>query len=304
MSAVLTTIQHRPYVVAFLLTFLLLATLHIGVLRTLLWLVWGYTIAFLSEYSSIHNGFPYGLYHYIAQGFAGELALAGVPVWDSISYPFIAYASYATAWFLCEPTYSTKSTSPEGALRGRLRQLRWWRGRREPLKIAPHVSPSKPFKVVCMASFLMMLADIIIDPTANLGEKWFLGKVYFYPEGGIYFDVPLSNFAGWLLVGFAILAGWQILEKFLWATLKLPTWGAKRFPFQGFLGSLFYFGILGFMLAIQIWIGAHSLFAVSAVITIALVLMVTQKIKRPFYRDFNRRNFFSAPKSWMKALKQ
>lgn len=238
MGLLFTTITSRPYIIAFLLTFLILATLHIGILRTFLWLVWGYGIAWLSEYSSIHNGFPYGLYHYIASGFAGELALGGVPVWDSISYPFIAYASYATAWFLIEP--------------------HWQR-----FKIDPHVSPSKPFKVVCVASFLMMLADMIIDPTANLGEKWFLRKVYYYPEGGIYFGVPLSNFAGWLLVGFIILAGWQILEKFIWSQIKLPTWGAKRFALQGLLGPLFYLGIVSFMLVIQVWIGAYILFAAS-----------------------------------------
>ena len=72
-----TTLQHRPYVVAFLLTFLLLATLHIGIFRTLIWLVLGYFVAFLSEVSSIHSGFPYGVYHYIPSGFAGELALVG-----------------------------------------------------------------------------------------------------------------------------------------------------------------------------------------------------------------------------------
>lgn len=241
------TIQNRPYVVAFLITFLILSTLHIGILRTLLWLVWGYFIAFLSEYSSIHNGLPYGLYHYVPKGFAGELALAGVPVWDSISYPFIAYASFAAAWFLVEPHFLK-------------------------FRIDPHVSPSRPFKVVGIASVFMMLADVTIDPTANLGEKWFLGKVYYYPEGGIYFGVPLSNFAGWLLVGFVILSSWQLLEKFLWSRLKLPTWGAKRFPYQGLLGPMFWFGILGFMLAIQFWIGAYPLFLVSAGITFIVLI--------------------------------
>ncbi len=241
-----TTVQHRPYVVAFLFTFLILAALHIGIFRTLLWLVWGYGIAFLSEYSSIHNGFPYGLYHYVPKGFAGELALAGVPVWDSISYPFIAYASFATAWFLIEPHFLKFS-------------------------IDPHVSPSRPFAVVSLASLLMMLADVVIDPTANLGEKWFLGKVYFYPSGGPYFGVPLTNFAGWLLVGFIIIAGFQIMEKFIFVRCGFPVWGAKRFPFQALLGPAFYFGILGFMLAIQLWIGAYVLLAVSSGITLTIL---------------------------------
>lgn len=258
LDSLYTTIQHRSYVVLFLLAFLILSTLHLGILRTLIGLLWGYAVAFFSEYSSIHNGFPYGLYHYVPEGFAGELALAGVPVWDSISYPFIAYASFAMAWFLCEPHFNK-------------------------FKMDPHVSPSRPFRVVCVASILMMVADVIIDPTANLGEQWFLGKVYFYPYGGLYFGVPITNFLGWLLVGFIILAGLQIMEKFLFIRLRLPTWGAKRFPLQGLFGPAFYFGVLGFMLVIQFWIGAYSLFAISAALAMIVLLMVTRKIKRPFY---------------------
>ena len=30
-----------------------------------------------------------------------------------------------------------------------------------------------------------------------MGDRWFLGRMYYYPEGGIYFGVPLSNFVGW-----------------------------------------------------------------------------------------------------------
>jgi putative membrane protein len=40
---------------------------------------------------------------------------------------------------------------------------------------------------------LMMLIDVVIDPLAVRGDQWFLGRLYF--------GVPLSNFAGWWLVG-------------------------------------------------------------------------------------------------------
>ncbi len=48
---------------------------------------------------------------------------------------------------------------------------------------------------------MMMLLDVVIDPLAVRGDRWFLGRVFDYPSGGVYFGVPLSNFAGWLLVG-------------------------------------------------------------------------------------------------------
>ncbi|MDP2600061.1 MAG: carotenoid biosynthesis protein [Deltaproteobacteria bacterium] len=251
------TIQHRPYVFLFLIVFLILATLHIGLYRAILWLLWGYLIAFVSEYSSIRNGFPYGLYHYIYEAMQGELILGGVPVWDSASYPFIAYASYSTACFLLEPRFRK-------------------------CLIAPHLSPSRPFAVSVTGAILMMLADVVIDPVANLGEKWFLGKIYFYPHGGEYFGVPLTNFAGWLLVAFIIIAGFQILEKFLFARLRIPATGAKRFPYQALLGPLFYFGILGFNLAMTFYVGAYGLLAVSSAITAVLLVWLFRRLKRPF----------------------
>lgn len=258
---VLFTVQNRPYVFAFLLAFFILSTLHLGILRTLIWLAWGYTVAWASEFSSIHNGFPYGLYHYIESSFAGELSLGGVPVWDSASYVFLAYASFAFAWFLVEPKFSLSSAEEK----------------RKPWMLTPHVSPSRPLKVTLLAALLMMAADMIIDPVANLGEKWFLGKIYFYPEGGIYFGVPLTNFAGWFLVGLVIIAGFQLLEKFLFARLRLPTWGAKRFSYQALLGPAFYFGIIGFALVMTFWVEAYWLFGISSAILAAITIFIARK---------------------------
>lgn len=249
MASLLTTIQHRPYVVALLLTFLILSTLHLGFFRAMIWLAWGYCVAFSSEFSSIHNGFPYGLYHYKEEAFAGELILAGVPVWDSISYPFIAYASYATAWFLIEPHFLK-------------------------FRIDPHLSPSRPLTVCLFASILMMLADMIIDPVSLLGTQWFLGDVYHYPHGGIYFGVPISNFLGWFLVACVIVFGFQIFEKFIFSKYRLPVWGAKRFAGQAWLGPLFYFGILGFMLVVTFLIEAYPLAWASLGISLAIFFMV------------------------------
>ena len=123
----------------------------------------------------------------------------------------------------------------------------------------------------------MMLADGVIDPVANLGEKWFLGKIYFYPDGGPYFGVPLSNFAGWLLVGCAIIAGFQLLEKFVWARLRLPVRGAQRFPGQAFLGPLFYLGIAAFNIGISFWIGATTLAFTSLLLLSPLIFCLVRK---------------------------
>lgn len=203
---ILTTIIHRPYVFAFLISFLVIGFLNRGAGRTFLFLFLGYSIAFLSEFSSIQNGFPYGMYHYVYENMRGELMLGGVPVWDSLSYSFMAYAGYEMAdYFLGE---------------------RW---------------------KIPAAALLMVLLDVVADPLAVRGERWFLGRIFFYPDGGAYFGVPLSNFAGWLLVASMILLTYRFLEKSLF---RNPP--PRRFPLAG---PLFYWGIVGFNLAVTFWIG-------------------------------------------------
>ena len=68
-----------------------------------------------------------------------------------------------------------------------------------------------------LGAFLTMFLDVIIDPIAHLGEQWFLGKIYYYPNPAWYFDVPLSNFAGWFLVSATVIGlnegFWHFLSK-------------------------------------------------------------------------------------------
>ena len=61
----LGTIRLRPYVFAFFVIYLFGCSLQFGVMRALFFAVAGYLIAWGSELSSIHNGFPYGFYYYI-----------------------------------------------------------------------------------------------------------------------------------------------------------------------------------------------------------------------------------------------
>lgn len=207
MQTLLTTIAHRPYVFVFLVSFLVIGVLNRGLGRTLLFLTLGFTIAFLSEVSSIRNGFPYGMYHYVYENLQGEAMLWGVPLWDSLSYSFLAYAAYETAVFF--------------------------------------IGPIGPIRLI--GPILMVLLDIVVDPLAVQGERWFLGRIFYYPDGGIYFGVPLTNFGGWLLVALAIFSTFHTLEKRFFKTIP-----PRRAPL---LGPLFYGGILAFNLAITFWIG-------------------------------------------------
>lgn len=225
MDVLLTTVVNRPYVFGFLIAFLVIGILNRGLGRTLLFLTLGFSIAFLSEVSSIRNGFPYGMYHYVYENMAGELMLWGVPLWDSLSYSFLAYAAYEYASFFIGPI-------------GRIRLI---------------------------GPILMVFIDIVVDPLAVQGERWFLGRIFYYPEGGQYFGVPLTNFGGWLLVALTIFLSYGFLEK------RFKTPPPRRAPW---LGPAFYWGILAFNFIITFWIGEWVLgtIGIALHVTIAAVL--------------------------------
>jgi len=100
--------------------------------------------------------------------------------------------------------------------------------------------------------------DIVIDPAALRGYRWFLGQIYGYPEGGVYFGVPLSNFAGWFLVALILILALQYLAS-VPAPAYIRDWGRRTFPCQTLLGPALYLGILGFNLGMTFLIGETRL---------------------------------------------
>ncbi len=251
----LTTIQHRPYVFAFLITFLIFGILQLGVSRTLFFLFSGWIIAFASEVSSIRNSFPYGDYQYIYQNLKGELLLWGVPLWDSLSYTFLAYASYATSVFLFLK-YSSSTTKGEGEVKIRT-----------------------SFKVLFFSILLMTGIDVIIDPLTNMGDRWFLGKIYYYPSGGFYFNVPISNFLGWALVALTIIFLFQKFDSFLHRRGKIipiQNWQGLR----GWLGVTLYLGVYLFNWSITIYLKEWNLVIADIILLSPLIVALVMKYRR------------------------
>lgn len=228
----LGTVLLRPYVFAFLAVYLAAAGVHLGWRRTLLFIPAGYGVAWLSEFSSIHWGFPYGDYFYIPATVDRELWVFGVPFMDSLSYVFLAYCSYAMALFILSPLRFSR----KGVVILETRRLR-----RSP-------------ETLVLGACLFVLLDIIIDPVAYQGDRWFLGQIYGYREPGLYFGIPLSNFAGWLLVGLAMVATLQLLDR-------LPRLEPGRrsrlgsIPWLRLLGPVLYVSVLAFNLTVTFWIG-------------------------------------------------
>jgi len=230
------TIWLRPYVFLFLGVYLLLATWHLGAGRALTFLVLGYLVSWAAELCSINFGFPFGEYIYIPATRDRELWVAGVPFMDSLSYVFLAYASYALALVALGP--------------GR------WEGRGFHLEEDPAFLGS--WRPLLLGAVLMVTLDIVIDPVALRGYRWFLGQIYGYPEPGVYFGIPLANFGGWFLVALILIRLLQYLATGLPAS---PWWdgGRRHFPGRPLLGPAFYLGILAFNLSVTFLIGETCL---------------------------------------------
>jgi uncharacterized membrane protein len=229
------TVTLRPYVFVFLTAYLLLATWHLGLPRAAAFLVVGYLISWAAEWCSIHFAFPFGEYLYIPATVNQELWVAGVPFMDSLSYVFLAYASYTLALAALAP-----APAP---------------GSRFPLAAAPSLTGS--WRSLLLGAVLMVTLDIVIDPLALRGYRWFLGQIYGYPEPGVYFGVTLSNFGGWFLVALVLIGVLQRLAA--GAASPRWAWGRRRLPFQGLLGPALYLGVLGFNLAMTFLIGETTL---------------------------------------------
>jgi uncharacterized membrane protein len=93
--------------------------------------------------------------------------------------------------------------------------------------------------------------DIIIDPIALQGERWFLGRIYYYPEPGTHFGVPIANYIGWAVVGLLSLRAYLPLDRrFGQAGAASP-----HVTLPVLLGCGLYYGVLIFNLAVTFWIG-------------------------------------------------
>jgi putative membrane protein len=225
------TVIYRPYVYIFFICFLIFSLKHLRFLGTLSYLILSYLVAFACEFSATRNGFPFGKYVYLDGTRTRELWISNVPFWDSLSFVFLSYFSWIVAGSVRNPAHPSNSLFDA--------------------------------KTAFLGGFLMMLLDLVIDPVALRGDQWFLGKIYYYPEGGFYFGVTLSNFVGWWFVGTVTLLSfktvWQIFSKNRWNSIsRTEGWGA--------LGV--YTGIFTFNLIMTAWIQNWELFIMSSGVTL------------------------------------
>lgn len=155
------------------------------------------------ESLSIATGFPFGHYHYTMPG----PRLVNVPLVIMPAYFGMGYMSYNLSTILIGQ-YDKK-------LKG-----------------------MQTFFVPFIAAFIMVMWDVVMDPAAStINHQWI------WHNGGNYFGVPLSNYAGWFLVVYLFMQAFAIyLAKFAQNT------SSKKISKSFWLEPVFIYGIEGISL--------------------------------------------------------
>lgn len=247
------TIYLRPYVFFFLGVSLVSASRLLGWKRTgaMFGITW--VTAFICEFSSTRIGFPFGDYYYTGSTTDQELYFSNIPFMDSLSFTFLLFASYCLALVFILPA---THPAPFSGWHFREHQRTSW-------------------SVVLLTTLFFTFVDIVIDPVALRGERWFLGQIYGYPDPGVYFGVPIANFLGWAFVGCISILIYRGIDQICWKKGPLPP---GRVRGNLLLGVSLYYGVLAFNLGVTFWIDEWLIGMVGCLIYLPISLLLLLKL--------------------------
>src|SRR5436309_12138534 len=221
------TLLLRPYVFLFLAIALATSVWLMGTKRTALFFLLTWATAFLCEFSSTRTGIPFGWYFYTGSTRGQELYLSNMPFMDSLSFSFLLFTSYCLALVFLLPG----------------------RGRGLSLELCDNPAIRRSGQVLALTTLFFALLDVVIDPVTLRGDRWFLGKIYYYPEPGVHFGVPMANYLGWAVVGLVALGVFQWIDRCLPDATNAPTITRPLL-----LGCVLYYGVLAVNLPVTFWI--------------------------------------------------
>lgn len=268
LEKIIGTVILRWYVSLFLMGYIFIAVAHLGWRRMSFFSIIGFMIGFMADYSSTHNGFPFGLYHYTQLTDNKELFVGNVPIITALSFIFLSYIGYNIAIFIYSSLAVNKSD----------------------IQCVPTKEIEHSKRVCITGALIMSLIDVVIDPISLHGRKWFLGDFYWYHEKGGHFGVPITNYLGWFLVGFMTILIFQLTDRYVLKRYNGPFKGQRYIPFFGIAGIIFYFSILIFMLVVafyikEVQIAIHSIITFIPFILILAILFL-KKSNRATANDF------------------
>jgi putative membrane protein len=251
----ISTILYRPYVFIFLLIFLVVSIHVMGWKRTAAFTLITWAVAFSAEWTSTRFGIPFGDYYYTENTRLIELFISNIPFMDPLSFTFLLYACNALALCLVLPITKTQPG----------------------IALADDLEPRHSISVILISAFLFAWIDVVIDPLALRGDRWFLGKIFGYPHGGIYFGVPISNFIGWSVVGLVSLTLFSGVDRFL-ITHREEALAYLRNSRIKVLGGVFlYYIVLVFNLVMTFYIGEQLIGTAGILIQLPIFVLLVLK---------------------------
>jgi putative membrane protein len=126
----------------------------------------------------------------------------------------------------------------------------------------------------------MVMIDLVVDPLSVRGDRWFLGKLFWYDPPGPHFGVPISNYLGWFFIA-AIAAGlFQTLDGWLNRGGARPFGVSPQFPARALMGPLLYAGIVSFGITMLFVIGADEIGCASIFIFLPFLVLVVSIVTR------------------------
>ncbi len=259
MHLLLSTIALRPYVFVFLAVYLFVSIVNFGLRTTIIFTALTYGVALACEWSSVHNGFPFGLYHYIPATVGREIWVFGVPFMDSLSFTFLSFASYTVALTVASPIS--------------------WRGL--DLTVYDTRAIRRSPRVWIMAALFMMMIDLALDPLCVLGDRWFLGRIFWYDPPGPHFGVPISNYLGWFFVAAVSVALFQFLDAQFAHARSKPLGVVPGLALRRLMGPGLYLGIVGFAIAMLFAVGAPTIGWSSIFIFLPFLALIANTLTRP-----------------------
>src|SRR5206468_10072650 len=149
------TLLLRPYVFLFLALALATSVWLMGPKRAAIFFLLTWLTAFLCEFSSTRTGIPFGWYFYTGSTRGQELYLSNMPFMDSLSFSFLLFTSYCLALVFLLPA--------KGSGLG--------------MVIHDDRATRTSIPVLGLTVLFFVLLDVVIDPVALRGDRWFLGKI-------------------------------------------------------------------------------------------------------------------------------
>jgi len=218
LQEIVGTLVGRWYVTTFGITFVVLASRHLGWRRTGIYTAVAIVVGVVAEHGSVSFGIPYTRYAFNDALRGNELFVGNVPLMVTLSYTFMSYFAFATARVIASGLWRLRS----------------------PIPLLEYV----------LGVALAVWGIWVVDPISRLGAHFFLGELFRYDGPGFWFGLPLGSQLGFALTS-AILVG------FLTYLMRDESDGVVEQPLRhphlpaigGYLGQVVFMASTAFFVA-------------------------------------------------------